>query len=79
MSLLDQQRAKESVNVLYVLSGQGDLLWKYRMNDRVRVLRTIDVDKDGHVEIVLGSEDRLNVLQALSDRRIDEYIEHGKC
>lgn len=60
---------------LYVLSRDGDLLWSYQTKDRIHAVRVEDIDDDGQVEIVVGSEDQLIVLRIVNQRQVNEMIE----
>jgi hypothetical protein len=60
---------------IYVFSRDGDLLWKYRANDRIRALKVADVDNDGNLEIVVGSEDELEVLRVVNQQQVRELID----
>jgi outer membrane protein assembly factor BamB len=42
---------------VYVLSHTGDLLWKFKTEKYVLSFSIGDVDKDGEMEVVVGSED----------------------
>jgi hypothetical protein len=61
---------------MYVLNAEGDELWKFKANDRVRVVSAGDMNNDGKVEIAVASDDQLVLLQALKpddlQRRIKE-------
>jgi outer membrane protein assembly factor BamB len=62
---------------MYVLSGVGDLLWKYKASDRITAIHVQDMhtnEKRGakSIEIALGAEDELQLLQVL---KIEEVIE----
>ena len=64
---------------MYVLSGEGDLLWKYKANDRVTAIHVQDLhindhNGDNRIEIALGSEDVLELLQVLDREEIIERI-----
>ncbi|HLI08514.1 MAG TPA: PQQ-binding-like beta-propeller repeat protein [Ktedonobacteraceae bacterium] len=61
---------------LYVFSKDGDLLWTYQAKDRIHALCVADIDNDGLLEIVLGTEDQLDVLRMVNQQRIYEMMEH---
>lgn len=59
--------------ILYVLSAEGDLLWKYRNLYPIHLVRTRDVNHDGRYEIALASEKQLELLQILNANELTEY------
>jgi outer membrane protein assembly factor BamB len=52
-------------NYLYMFNAHGDLIWKYQSHSRVRMVRAIDMDKDGRYEVALTAENQLDLLQIL--------------
>jgi outer membrane protein assembly factor BamB len=52
-------------NTLFVLSTEGQVLWKFAAKDRVRSCAVADLDKDGVPEVLLGTNDQhVHVLDA---------------
>lgn len=59
---------------LYMLNAEGDLIWKYHGINRMRVARVEDLGKDGRYELLVATEDRLELLQILDVSELDELI-----
>ncbi|HEY0753354.1 MAG TPA: ATP-binding protein, partial [Ktedonobacteraceae bacterium] len=52
--------------------------WHYQTEDHIRGLRAVDIDRDGHVEIIIGSEDRnLYVLNHLGELKWRYFMPDG--
>ncbi|HEY7415310.1 MAG TPA: AAA family ATPase, partial [Ktedonobacteraceae bacterium] len=67
---------------VYIFNAQGDLRKKMPVHDRVRVVRAKDLHSpyypsyaDGFVEIVVATDDRLQLLQVLPSFEINEMID----
>ncbi|HEY0757501.1 MAG TPA: PQQ-binding-like beta-propeller repeat protein [Ktedonobacteraceae bacterium] len=60
---------------LYMLNTSGDLIWKYRGVNRMRVARMEDIKQDGRNEILVATEDRLELLQILDISELSALIE----
>jgi hypothetical protein len=60
---------------LYVFSKTGDLRWIYQAKDRIHGLCVADIDHDGRLEIILGTEDQLDVLRLLDQQYLQEKME----
>ena len=52
--------------------------WRYQTRDRIRGLCAMDIDHDGHIEIVIGSEDRnVYVLNDLGELKWRYFMPDG--
>ncbi len=60
---------------LYVFNREGEFLWKYQAHDRIHAVCVEDIDDDGNFEIALGSEDELELLQVVDQRRVRTLID----
>ncbi|GCF06473.1 outer membrane protein assembly factor BamB family protein [Dictyobacter arantiisoli] len=60
---------------LYALKASGDLLWKYKSRTRIKAVQAADVNEDGIVEIVVATENQLDLLQAPDRSYVFEIIQ----
>ena len=60
---------------LYVFNQEGDLLWVYHANDRIRAICAEDVDDDGNIEIIIGGEDELELLRIVNQHQVGLKID----
>lgn len=60
---------------LYMLNAEGDLVWRYQSNNRIRCVRAADINGDGKVEIIIASENRLGILQIVDRKMLFAYID----
>ncbi|WP_161977980.1 HEAT repeat domain-containing protein [Dictyobacter kobayashii] len=68
--------ASSSDGNVYVLTANGDLLWKYQKPHRIRKISANDINDDGKLEIAIASENQLELLQIINQPRLIEQIEH---
>ncbi|HEX7733293.1 MAG TPA: PQQ-binding-like beta-propeller repeat protein [Ktedonobacteraceae bacterium] len=50
---------------LYMFNSSGDMIRSYQCSERVRVARARDINNDGRYEIVVASENQIELLQIL--------------
>ncbi|MBV9692048.1 MAG: VCBS repeat-containing protein [Ktedonobacteraceae bacterium] len=63
---------------IYILNGQGNVLWRYNLEYRVLSVYATDFDNDGHVELLAGSEEgKIHVFRVQLIKNLDERIR--KC
>jgi outer membrane protein assembly factor BamB len=60
--------------LLVVFDHTGNRLWHYQAPDRIQALRVADLNADGDLEIALAVEDRLQLLQVVNQKRLEELI-----
>ena len=48
---------------IYFLDEQGRTIWRHYLNGRVSAIYAEDIDRDGQVEVLAGSEDRLHCFR----------------
>jgi outer membrane protein assembly factor BamB len=58
---------------LYVFDKDGDLLWKYQIDERITAIASRE--NEGVVEIVLGTESRVSLLQVIDQTYLQDAIE----
>ncbi|MBV9688614.1 MAG: PQQ-like beta-propeller repeat protein, partial [Ktedonobacteraceae bacterium] len=65
-------------NKVYAFNETGGMLWSYQAEQVVRRVRAYDIDRDGNVEIVVGSEDHfVYVLSSVDGTLLWSYKTNG--
>lgn len=60
--------------LLYIFNKDGDLQWTYQAADRINSVCVEDIEGDGNIEIVLGSEKDFELLRVINQRQVTALI-----
>ncbi len=62
---------------IYFLDEQGRTIWRHNLEHRVFSVYACDIDNDGQIEVLAGSEDRVHVLRVSLVKDLVKKIRQG--